>query len=121
MIGINSIILFVIIFYFGWVVGLVFQCENIPLKHAKRIVLSVPILMFAFSFQYLFECLREKRLKRFIAYLKSPGKGIIILGCYEHLYNEKKSRKVPIKKNSGKITTKSAIASAKPLLLAIRA
>lgn len=112
---IDLIILYILIIYFGSVIGLLYRCENIEeLQHAKEGVIYVPALLFSFFFSFLFESITEKNPRKIILYLQTPDKSVVMLSCYEKLYRE---RKIPLQKSrQTKPTMKKTAAVAKDLL-----
>lgn len=70
----------ILCFYLGQVMGMMIHCDNCSdFKGLKKYVHMIPFLRVALFFVCLYECIRDKDWKFFVAYMFTSGKNVMIM------------------------------------------
>ena len=73
-------VLLMVVFYLGQVIGLMIHCELCSdFRELKRYLYAVPFIRIAMFFFCLYDCIKDRNLKLFIAYIFCPDKNIMII------------------------------------------
>ena len=77
---------FIVVFYFGEILGLKAQCENSKyLYPAKDHVWLVPVIQFLVLVTVLIDCIKQRKADLLFAFFRTGGTGIVILGCFSNV------------------------------------
>lgn len=77
-----TVLLFLLIFYLGEIIGLKKQCENCKqLRTVRRLVWYIPFIQIIMLVSIIEKCIKNRNAKLLIAFFTIGESSLIILGC----------------------------------------